>query len=133
VSKALGDIPKWYYGIAQSLPTDKSDPSAVAYMKVAAKYGNAKEAAGDVWQGVAFSEILTITQWMNKIGADNLSPATIAKQAKAFKGPLAMGAPTLHCGKDPSKPAICNDQTKFYKYEGKGKFVPASGWVRPPQ
>jgi branched-chain amino acid transport system substrate-binding protein len=133
VAKALGDIPPWYYGIAQSLPTDSSDPAAVAYMKVAAKYGNAKEAGGDVWQGVAFSEILTIAQWMNKIGADNLSPATIAKQAKAFKGPLAMGAPTLDCGKNPAKPAICNDQTKFYKYEGKGKFTPASGWVRPPQ
>jgi branched-chain amino acid transport system substrate-binding protein len=133
VAKALGDIPHWYYGIASTLVSDPSDPSAGAFMKVAAKYGNAKEAAGDVWQPIAFAQILTIAQWMNKIGADKLSAASIAKEAKAFKGPMALGAPTIACGKYPDKPAICNDQTKFYKYEGKGKFTPASGWVRPPE
>jgi branched-chain amino acid transport system substrate-binding protein len=133
VAQALGDIPQWYYGIASSLVSDTTDPSAGAFMKVAAKYGNAKEAAGDVWQPIAFAQILTIAQWMNKIGdpAKITAPA-IAEQAKAFKGPLALGAPSIQCGKYPDKPAICNDQTKFYKYQGKGKFTPASGWVRPP-
>jgi branched-chain amino acid transport system substrate-binding protein len=71
---------------------------------------------------------------MNKIGDPaKIDAKTIAEQAKAFKGPLALGAPTIQCGKYPAKPAICNDQTKFYKYEGRGKFTPASGWVRPPQ
>ena len=54
-------------------------------------------------------------------------------RSKAFKGPMALGAPTIECGKYPDQPAICNDQTKFYKYEGKGKFVPAGGWMRPPE
>jgi hypothetical protein len=55
---------------------------------------------------VGFSEILAIMQWLNEIGADKVSTTTIAQQAKAFKGPLAMGAPQLDWGKDPSKPAI---------------------------
>jgi branched-chain amino acid transport system substrate-binding protein len=70
---------------------------------------------------------------MNKIGADKISPETIAEEAKGFKGPQVWGAPTLQCGKYPEAPAICNDQAKFYKYEGKGKFSPAGGWQRSPE
>jgi branched-chain amino acid transport system substrate-binding protein len=132
VAKALGDIPQWTYGIASSLNTDTTDPASVAYMKVANKYGLG-EASADPWIPVAFSQTITIAQWLNKIGADKLSPQTIAKEAKAFKGPMAYGAPTLQCGKYPNAPAICNDQTKFYNYKGKGKITPASGWLAPPQ
>jgi branched-chain amino acid transport system substrate-binding protein len=133
VAKALGgDVPKWYYGIASTLATDASDPAAVAFMTVAKEFGMEKEGAGDVWIPIAFAQILTHVKWMNAIGADKLTAAAIAEQAKAFKGPMAFGAPTLQCGKYPDAPAVCNDQTKFYKYEGAGKFVPAAGWVRPP-
>jgi branched-chain amino acid transport system substrate-binding protein len=134
VAKALGgDVPKWYYGIASTLATDTSDPAAVAFMKVAKEYGLEKEGAGDVWIPIAFAQILTHVKWMNAIGADKLSAQTISEQAKAFKGPMAFGAPTLECGKYSDAPAVCNDQTKFYRYEGKGKFTPAAGWVRPPE
>jgi branched-chain amino acid transport system substrate-binding protein len=44
-----------------------------------------------------------------------------------------MGAPTVDCGKYPEAPAVCNDQTKFYKYNGKGQFQSASEWLQPPQ
>ena len=71
------------------------------------------------------AEILTIVQWMNAIGPDKLSPESIAEQAKAFKGPLALGPPTVQCGEYPDAPAICNDQMKVFKYEGKGVFKPA--------
>ncbi len=47
--------------------------------------------------------------------------------------PLVMGAPTVQCGKFADAPAVCNDQTKFYKYLGKGKFEAASGWLAPPK
>jgi branched-chain amino acid transport system substrate-binding protein len=131
VAKALGDLSQWTYGIASSLPTDTEDPSAVEFMKVAGKYGLAEEAAGDPVIPLAFSQILTIAQWMNKLGADNVTPEAIAEQAKAFKGPLLLGPPTIQCGKYPDRPAICNDQAKFYTYEGKGVFKPASGWLGP--
>jgi branched-chain amino acid transport system substrate-binding protein len=69
---------------------------------------------------------------MNKVGPDNLSEQTLAEQAKAFKGPQAWGPPTIQCGKYPEAPGICNDQEKFYKYTGKGKFAPDSGWLQTP-
>jgi branched-chain amino acid transport system substrate-binding protein len=132
VAKALGDIPAWNYGIASSLPTDTEDPSSVEFMKVATKYDMAEEGAADVWVPVSFAQTLTIAQWMNAVGADNITPEAIAKQAKAFKGPLLLGPPTLQCGKYADRPAICNDQAKFYAYEGKGVMKPASGWLGPP-
>ena len=131
VAKALGDLPQWYYGIASSLSADRSDPAAGAFMAVAAKNGGAEKAA-DPYYSISFAEILTIVQWMNAIGPDKLSPESIAEQAKAFKGPLALGPPTVQCGEYPDAPAICNDQMKVFKYEGKGVFKPASDWIGPP-
>ena len=91
VAKALGGIPAWYYGIASTLATDASDPAATAFMKVATKYGRAKEGAADVWVPVVFGQTLTIAQRLNRIGADNITDQTVAEQAKAFKGSLALG------------------------------------------
>jgi branched-chain amino acid transport system substrate-binding protein len=132
VIKALGDLPQWTYGIAATLASDLADPTAQAYAEVTKEYGVPEEYSRDVWIYVTFHEMLTLFQWMNAAGADNLSEETIAEQAKAFKGPLAFGAPTIQCGKYPEAPAICNDQEKFYNYEGKGKFTPASGWLPSP-
>jgi branched-chain amino acid transport system substrate-binding protein len=39
----------------------------------------------------------------------------------------------VQCGKYPDAPAVCNDQTQFFKYEGKGQFKRSSGFVRPPE
>jgi branched-chain amino acid transport system substrate-binding protein len=133
VSKGLGgDVPKWYYGIASSLPADATDPAAKAIVAEMTKLGKA-ELAPDPWVPTTMATVLTIVKFMNAVGADELGPEAIAEQAKAFKGPLAFGAPQLQCGKYSDAPAVCNDQTKFFKYEGHGKFVPASGFVRPPE
>jgi branched-chain amino acid transport system substrate-binding protein len=132
VIKAIGDLPQWTYGIAATLASDMEDPTARAFAEVAKEYGVPEEYSRDVWINVTFHQMLTVFQWLNKVGADKLSEQTIAEQAKAFKGPLAFGAPTIQCGKYPEAPAICNDQEKFYNYEGKGKFTPASGWLPSP-
>jgi branched-chain amino acid transport system substrate-binding protein len=131
VAKALGDTPKWTYGIASSLATDTTDPAVAAYLKVAEKYGLGT-ASGDNWIPVAFAQIMTTVQWMNRIGADAITPDALIEQGRAFKGPLLWGPPTIECGKYPDMPAVCNDQTKFYDYEGKGKLTVASGWLGPP-
>jgi branched-chain amino acid transport system substrate-binding protein len=133
VSKGLGgDVPKWYYGIASSLTADPTDPAAKAMVAAMTKLGKANLAA-DPWVPTTMATVLSIVKFMNAVGADKLTSQAIAEQAKAFKGPLAFGAPQLQCEKYPTAPAVCNDQTKFFKYEGKGKFVRASGFVRPPQ
>jgi branched-chain amino acid transport system substrate-binding protein len=43
-----------------------------------------------------------------------------------------MGPPDIQCGKYPKAPAVCNDQSQFFKYEGKGKFTKVASWTRPP-
>jgi len=42
-----------------------------------------------------------------------------------------MGAPEVNCGKYADAPAVCNDQARFYQYQGKGQFQPLTGWLRP--
>src|SRR3712207_4448203 len=115
VTKALGDLPKWTYGIASSLPGDMTDPTARIWEELGCKELGDETKCHEPWYVTQFHATLTIFQWMNKIGPDNISEETIAEQAKAFKGPQAFGAPTLECGKYPEAPAICNDQTKFFK------------------
>jgi branched-chain amino acid transport system substrate-binding protein len=133
VSKALGgDVPKWYYGIASSLTADPSDPGAKAMVDAMTKLGAADKLA-DPWVPTTMATVLSIAKFMNAVGADKITPEAIAEQARAFKGPLAFGAPALQCEKYSDAPAVCNDQTKFFKYEGKGKFERASGFVRPPE
>lgn len=130
VANALGDLPQWYYALSTSLRTDTTDPSAVAYMKVAERYGIA-QASADPWVPTSFAQVLTIARWLNAVGPDKLRPEAIAKQAAGFQGPMAYGAPTLSCGKYADAPAICNDQVKFFRYEGDGKYTPVAGWTEP--
>jgi branched-chain amino acid transport system substrate-binding protein len=133
VSKALGgDVPKWYYGIASSLTADPTDPAAKAMVDAMTKLGAADKVA-DPWVPTTMATVLSIAKFMNAAGADNITPEAIAEQAKAFKGPQAFGAPSVQCAKYADAPAVCNDQTKFFKYNGKGAFEKASGFVRPPE
>jgi branched-chain amino acid transport system substrate-binding protein len=133
VSKGLGgDVPKWYYGIASSLTADPTDPGAKAMVDAMTKLGKA-DLAADPWVPTSMATVLTMIKFMNEVGADKLTPQAIADQAKAFKGPLVFGAPQVQCAKYPDAPAVCNDQTQFFDYGGKGQFKRASGFVRPPE
>jgi branched-chain amino acid transport system substrate-binding protein len=133
VSKGLGgDVPKWYYGIASSLTADPSDPAAKAMVDAMTKLGKA-DLAADPWVPTSMATVLTMIKFYNEVGADNLTGQAIADKAKAFKGPLVFGAPEVQCGKYPDAPAVCNDQTQFFDYSGKGQFKNASGFVRPPE
>ena len=58
------------------------------------------------------------------------APEAVLDKAKSFTGPLALGAPSLQCGKYADAPAVCNDQAQFFNYEG--QFARVSGWLRPP-
>jgi branched-chain amino acid transport system substrate-binding protein len=125
-----GDFPKWTYLIASSLFGDATDPGMTAYEKVATTYSTPADAP-DPWNIVDFGEMLTIDKVLNQVGYANLSPSAILSAAKAFKGPQALGAPALDCGKYPSAPGICNDRSQFFEYEGKNMWVKAAGWLQP--
>jgi branched-chain amino acid transport system substrate-binding protein len=126
-----GDYPKWTFAIASSLGFDLTDKSVPPFLKVFKKYKQAKITA-DPWTPVGFGQTLTLIKWLNKIGYKNIKPATIIKQAKAERGPVPLGAPTVKCGKDPKIPAACNDQTQFFEYQGGFKFTRVSSWVKGP-
>jgi branched-chain amino acid transport system substrate-binding protein len=126
-----GDFPIWTYAIASSLYGDPTDPGMPAYMAVAKKYTTPADAP-DPWNIVSFAQILTIDRFMNQIGYAKLSPSAILSRAKAFTGPVALGAPSLACGQFASAPAVCNDRTQFFLYKGKHVFVKVAGWLQPP-
>ncbi|HEY7015706.1 MAG TPA: ABC transporter substrate-binding protein [Streptosporangiaceae bacterium] len=126
-----GDFPIWTYAIASSLYGDPTDPGMPAYMKVAKKYSTPADAP-DPWNIVAFSQILTTVRFMNELGYGNITPKAMLAKAKAFTGPVALGAPELACGKNPAAPAVCNDRTQFFLYKGKHEFVKVASWLQPP-
>jgi branched-chain amino acid transport system substrate-binding protein len=126
-----GDFPIWSYAIASSLYGDPTDPGMPAYMKVMAKYGT-PAVAPDPWVIVTFGQVLTTARFLNQVGYGHITPQAVLQTAKAFKGPVALGAPALQCGKYPDAPGICNDRTQFFEYKGKHVFVKTAGWLQPP-
>ena len=132
VIDALGDWSKWTYAIASSNYGDPTDPGMPAYQAVIKRY-KAEKNAPDPWHIVAFSELLTTVRFLNeaRTAKAGITPKTVLARAKAFKGPLALGAPKLQCGKYKDAPAICNDMFQAFTYEGKFQFKRASGWIGP--
>jgi branched-chain amino acid transport system substrate-binding protein len=130
VIKGLGDFPKWTYSIASSNYGDPTDPGMPAYEAVTKKYTTPGDAV-DPWVIVNFGEILTVDKLLNQIGYANISGSTIESAAQAFKGPQALGAPSLDCGEFSSAPAVCNDRAQFFEYQGKNVFTKVAGWLQP--
>ena len=112
---ARRDLAKWDYGIASSLGFDVSDPAVPPFLKGLKAVGQPKLAA-DAWVIVAWGQILTTVKLMNQIGVRKVTSANFTRAIRAFKGPQALGAPSLNCGKYPAEPAACNDQTQFFQY-----------------
>lgn len=126
-----GDFPIWTYSIASSLYGDATDPGMPAYEKVSKQFTIPADAP-DPWNIVAFSQILTIDRFLNELGYGHITPAGILAKAKAFTGPVALGAPELQCGKYPAAPAVCNDRTQFFQYGGHNHWTKTAGWLQPP-
>ncbi|MBO0805803.1 MAG: ABC transporter substrate-binding protein [Nocardiopsaceae bacterium] len=130
-----GQFPKWTYAIASSLFGDKTDPGMPAYEAVAKKYSTPADES-DPWNIVDFGQLLTTVKVLDEVGYSHLSPSAIEAKAKAFKGPQALGAPALDCGKYPSAPAVCNDRAQFFQFTGMTgghpNFTKMAGWLQPP-
>jgi branched-chain amino acid transport system substrate-binding protein len=129
---AGGDIPKWTYGIAQTL-VNLPGPQSKLYLKKGIQYG---ATVGDllwVFAEGAWEQTLATVKIMNAIPFNKLTPAAIIAGFKAFRGPTVLGPPEIACGKvSPGEPAACGNQTQFYNYTGKGIWKVASGWLKPP-
>ena len=98
---ALGDWPLWTYAIASSLYGDPTDKGMPAYKAVIKRY-KAEKNAPDPWHIVAFSRApddRPVPQRGRRENAAASRRQAVLARAKAFKGPLALGAPKLQCGK----------------------------------
>jgi branched-chain amino acid transport system substrate-binding protein len=126
-----GDFPKWWYGQAQSGDVLLDNPTGRAYRKALAAIGRLSKFR-DVWYSGMFGEIMTVALFLNKLGPDKITPAGIAKLAKAFQGPLLLGGPVVFCGKYPDYPANCGDGDRFFRYLGDGKFKVYPKWIETP-
>ncbi|NGO11363.1 ABC transporter substrate-binding protein, partial [Streptomyces sp. HC44] len=119
-----GDLPTWTYGVAQTLPIDSSAADSKAFLKASAQAGLDKDDQSKVFSALGWSTVLTYAKVLNTVGPDKITPASVTEQLKKFTGPVIMGAAEVKCGKYPDAPAVCNDQARFYQYEGKGQFKP---------
>ena len=129
---AGGDIPKWTYGIAQTL-VNLPGPQSKLYLKKGIKYGATVNDLLWVFAEGAWEQLLATVKIMNAMPYAKISPATVTAGFKAFRGPLVLGPPQIACGKvSPGEPAACGNQTQFYNYVGQGKWKVATGWLKPP-
>jgi branched-chain amino acid transport system substrate-binding protein len=129
---AGGDLPRWTFGIAQTLVNLPGAQSRL-FLKKGLQYGTTVNDMLWVFSEIAWEELLATVKIMNAIPYAKLTPARIIAGFKAFKGPLILAAPQVSCGKvSPGEPAVCGNQTQFYNYLGRGKWKAASGWLKPP-
>jgi branched-chain amino acid transport system substrate-binding protein len=129
--EGLGDFPNWYYGVTSSLGIDPTDPAIPPYIDVLTAQGR-EDLIPDPWTLVGFAQTLTLAQWMNDLGADNITTAGLLDEISNFTGPLVLGSPVLECGRYPEAPAMCGDHTQFYKYDSPN-FTNASDFIGPPE
>jgi branched-chain amino acid transport system substrate-binding protein len=131
---AGGDLPQWVYGIAQTNVHYGPDKQAKLYLQKGLKYGAKTADMVNVFAEIAWEELLVTVKVMNSIPFNQLSPVTINAALQKFPGPVPLAAPDIACGKvSKGEPAACGDETQFYKYAGKGKWKPVSGWLKPPK
>src|SRR5262245_34049073 len=132
VAYAGGDIPKWTYGLVQTL-VNKPGPQSKLYLSKGLKYGtNVRDMLWVFSEGVWETTLATV-KIMNQIPYSKLTSARIAAGFKAFRGPTILGPPNVACGKvSKAEPAACGNQTNFYTYLGKGKWKIAATWLKPP-
>ena len=75
---------------------------------------------------------MTTVRFMNELGPSKITPAALMKRIKAFRGPLALGAPKLQCGKYKDTPGVCNDSFQVFQYLGGFKWKKTASWLGPP-
>jgi branched-chain amino acid transport system substrate-binding protein len=125
-----GDYPKYWQSIAQSGDAFAADPTGVAFKKALGQVGAAGNWQDD-WYSAVWGQILTIAQFMNKIGYSHLSTSAISAQVKSFRGPLLLGGPDIQCGRYKFAPGSCSDGNYFFHYLGNGKYF-RSSWIEEP-
>jgi len=112
----------WYfggYGYSYFIPNEPSGMNT--YLATVKKYEPADvEYTG--FAGPTWSTVMTLVQFMNKIGADKVTSDTLTAAAKAFTGPQALVVGPMACGTIPVFKTLCGQQMGMQQYKD-GKWV----------
>ena len=82
---------------------------------------------------VAWGQILTTVKMINQLGVSNADGRQVHRGDQRVQGPAGPRSAEPECGKYPTEPAACNDQTQFFQYKGTGNFKRITGFLRPPE
>ena len=129
-----GTLPHdWYYLTAVPMPGSHT-PALAAFLKVADSYGKGAVAV-NAWTGNGFGEVTTIAKLATEIlkAHKKLTPLAVFAAGRAFKGPVALGAPHLDCGGFKGAPATCNDLDRFYQNVAPTVMKPLGSWISSPK
>ena len=66
--------------------------------------------------GPMFGNLLTVTKFINEIGADQVTPDAIRTAAKAFAGPMWGVVGPMKCGASPVFVSVCGFQMGIQQY-----------------
>lgn len=130
-----GSLPAdWYYLTSNPVP-GSGTPAITATEKVFGEEGKGPQGL-NAFDSDAFGEVLTIAKFDTEIlkAHKKITPATVAAKAKAFKGPIAEGAPNLDCGGiAKTAPALCNDHVRIYQNTAPNVMKDVTTWIGPPK
>ena len=131
-----GQLPLgWYYAQVFESASGASTPSVDTFQKIAKGYGMVAQSFNP-WTMAAFGQMLTLARLETRVlkAHKKLTPATVTAAAKAFRGPVAMGAPTVHCGGFPATgPAVCTDVSRYYQNTAPTVLKLIGNWIGPPK
>jgi branched-chain amino acid transport system substrate-binding protein len=111
----------WYfggYGYSYFIPGQADLDSYVAMIQQYAVDEGIENIEYTGFAGPQFGTILTITKWINEMGADAVSPDSIRSAAKAFEGPMWGVVGPMSCGSNPVFPSLCGIQMGIQQYSG---------------
>jgi branched-chain amino acid transport system substrate-binding protein len=133
VKRQFGDLPKWTYASSYvDGTTTGGDAREQTEQKAYKQWYDQLGADGRELTGApALQSLLTAVKFVTEAGGAKATTAEVAATAKAFKGPILLGPPTVGYGKLPVFPALPNLGLRFFTYGGDGKWTDATGgqWV----
>lgn len=106
----------WYFGdLGYSYFTPDEESGMETYLAKVAEYGP-DDAEYTGFAGPLFANLLTVVQFVNEIGAENVSPETIRTAVQGFEGPMMIVAGPMDCGFSTLYQTLCGTQMGIQQY-----------------
>ncbi len=122
IRKGLGDFPKWSFEhTVLSLFAEDSTGQVAFYRAVMGKYAGADAQLG-INAPASFGAAFLLANALNSVGADKITPDTVAGAVKAYTGGVLLGTPKVAFGSVKDSPTLSGTADRFYTYLGDGKW-----------